>query len=57
MDYSDGTRVSPYGSFQDYTKINSYYRKTDENGNIKLVLDDHSIGDNYDYVAYYGTPT
>ena len=57
VDYSDGTRVSPYGSFQDYTKINSYYRKTDENGNIKQVLDDHSIGDNYDYVAYYGTPT
>ncbi|HAP18459.1 SusC/RagA family TonB-linked outer membrane protein [Butyricimonas virosa] len=55
VDYSDGARTSPYGSFQDYARINSYYRKTDENGNIKQVLDDHKVGDKY--IATYDTPT
>ena len=44
VDYSDGARTSPYGSFQDYAQINPYYRKTDENGNVKQVLDDHKVG-------------
>ena len=55
VDYSDGARTSPYGSFQDYAKINPYYRKTDENGNIKQVLDDHKVGDSY--IADYRTAT
>ena len=55
VDYSDGARTSPYGSFQDYAKINPYYRKTDDNGNIKQVLDDHRVGDTY--IADYKTPT
>ncbi len=55
VDYSDGARTSPYGSFQDYAQINPYYRKTDEHGNIKQVLDDHKVGDSY--IADYKTPT
>ncbi len=55
VDYSDGARTSPYGSFQDYAQINPYYRKTDENGNVKQVLDDHKVGDSY--IADYKTPT
>ncbi len=31
---------SPYGSFEQYVKMNPYYRKTDENGNILQVLDE-----------------
>jgi TonB-linked SusC/RagA family outer membrane protein len=30
---------SPYGSFEQYVKMNPYYRKTDENGNVLQVLD------------------
>ena len=55
VDYSDGARTSPYGSFQDYAQINPYYRKKDENGNVKQVLDDHKVGDKY--IADYDTPT
>ena len=55
VDYSDGARTSPYGSFQHYAQINPYYRKKDENGNVKQVLDDHKVGDKY--IADYDTPT
>lgn len=44
IDYSNGTRESPYGSFQDYATVNPYYRKTDENGNVKQMLDDGKVG-------------
>lgn len=30
---------SPYGSFSQYTKLNPYYRKTDENGRYTSLLD------------------
>lgn len=55
VDYSDGARTSPYGDFQDYAKVNPYYRKTDKNGNIRQVLDDNRTGDEFDdVVAHYG---
>lgn len=58
VDYSNGTRVSPYGDFQDYAQVNPYYRKTDSKGNVLQLLDDQRIGDNlWDVVANYGTPT
>lgn len=44
VDYSDGVRVSPYGGFQDYAVVNPYYRKTDEHGNIRQILDDYYVG-------------
>ncbi|WP_176554877.1 SusC/RagA family TonB-linked outer membrane protein [Butyricimonas sp. Marseille-P3923] len=44
VDYSDGARTSPYGSFQDYAQVNPYYRKRDEHGNVKQVLDDYYAG-------------
>lgn len=58
VDYSDGARTSPYGSFQEYARVNPYYRKTDSHGNIRQLLDDNRTGDGFgDVVAYYGTPT
>ena len=45
VDYSDGTRESPYGTFQDYAIVNPYYRKTDENGNIKEGVEELVMGD------------
>ena len=57
VDYSDGARTSPYGSFQDYAMVNPYYRKTDSHGNIKQLLDDNRTGDDFDdVVARYGEP-
>ena len=59
IDYSDGTRESPYGSFQDYATVNPYYRKTDENGNIKQVLDSGEVETDYTgggQVANYYSP-
>ena len=44
VDYSDGARTSPYGNFQDYAQVNPYYRKRDERGNVKQVLDDFYAG-------------
>lgn len=35
---------SPYGSFSQYTQLNPYYRKTDENGNYIRVLDRKFMG-------------
>lgn len=56
LDYSKGTRTSPYGSFQEYALLNPYYRPYDENGNTKKVLDDHKTGgDRYGYVGRYET--
>ncbi len=60
VDYSSGARVSPYGSFQEYTLINPYYRMTDANGNYKPVLDDHKTGTGSspdEYVGFYTNPT
>ena len=36
---------SPYGSFSQYTKLNPYYRKTDENGEPVKVLESFSYFD------------
>lgn len=52
VDYSDGTRESPYGTFQDYAIVNPYYRKTDENGNIKQVLDTGETNTDYNSSGY-----
>lgn len=54
VDYSDGTRESPYGTFQDYAIVNPYYRKTDENGNIKQVLDTGETNTDYNSSGYVG---
>lgn len=35
---------SPYGSFSQYTRLNPYYRKTDENGEYIRVLDQKFMG-------------
>lgn len=57
VDYSNGTRKSPYGDFQEYALVNPYYRKTDEHGNIRQVLDDQRTGDGFDdFVGYYSQP-
>ena len=34
---------SPYGSFSQYTKLNPYYRKTDENGRYTSLLDQKKL--------------
>lgn len=39
---SGGDRVSPYGSFTEYTLVNPYYRAYDEEGNIIKYLDGQS---------------
>lgn len=58
VSYSDGERTSPYGGFQEYATVNPYYRKTDQKGNIRQLLDDNRTSDDpYDFVAYYGAPT
>lgn len=58
LDYSKGSRTSPYGSFQEYALINPYYRAYDENGNIKKVLDDHRTSESgLDFVGYDSRPT
>ncbi len=58
VDYTTGTRTSPYGNFQEYATVNPYYRKWDEHGNIQQVLDDQKTGDDiFDVVANYFTPT
>ena len=54
VDYSTGVRESPYGKFQEYATVNPYYRKTDENGNIKQVLDDGKVGEGLSDFAYVG---
>ncbi len=35
---------TPYGSFSDYTRLNQYYTKTDENGNITKVIEEKPLG-------------
>lgn len=35
---------SPYGSFSQYTRLNPYYRKTDENGNYARVIETKKMG-------------
>lgn len=58
VDYSNGARTSPYGDFQEYALVNPYYRRTDDNGNIIQVLDDHKTNGKYSgLVGDYGTPT
>ncbi|MCL2560855.1 MAG: SusC/RagA family TonB-linked outer membrane protein [Rikenellaceae bacterium] len=38
VDHTNGTRLSPYGNFQEYADMNPYLRPRDENGNIPLIL-------------------
>lgn len=52
LDYSSGNRTSSYGSFEEYTLLNPYYRPYDENGNIVKVLDQNAL-----LIGYYGSPT
>ncbi|MEG2277647.1 MAG: SusC/RagA family TonB-linked outer membrane protein [Odoribacter sp.] len=35
---------TPYGSFSTYTKLNPYYRKTDENGNYTNIIEHKFMG-------------
>lgn len=39
VDYTKSDRTSPYGTFDDYTLLNPYYRIYDENGQIKQYLE------------------
>jgi len=60
LDYSVSDRTSPYGSFQEYTLLNPYYRIYDENGAISKVLDNHiysTSGGYPSYIGQYQTPT
>lgn len=59
IDYTVSDRTSPYGTFQEYTLINPYYRIYDENGVINKVLDNHIYStDGYpSYIGGYSTPT
>ena len=38
---------SPYGSFSDYTKLNPYYRLTDENGRYQQVIEIKPMSSGY----------
>lgn len=60
LDYTVGDRVSPYGTFKEYTLLNPYYRIYDENGAILKVLDNHIFTTDdgaTQYIGGYGTPT
>ncbi|MDO5664109.1 MAG: SusC/RagA family TonB-linked outer membrane protein [Bacteroidia bacterium] len=48
VDYNINDRTSPYGNFDEYTKLNPYWRVYDENGILKQYLD-------YQYM--YGSDT
>ena len=52
IDYSKGARTSPYGSFQEYTLLNPYYRPYDENGNIRKILDENDLS-----IGWYDSKT
>lgn len=42
---------SPYGSFTQYTRLNPYYRKTDENGNYVRLIERKKVGVGTDQVS------
>ena len=46
------SKISPYGEFSDYARLNPYWRPYDENGNILKKLGDPG---NYDYNSYTTT--
>ena len=48
---------SPYGTFSDFAKINSYWKPYDDDGNLLMTLDDRNYsneayGDNYSNKVY-----
>lgn len=47
VDYTISDRTSPYGTFDQYTKLNPYYRIRDEHGQIKQYLEESVLVDNF----------
>ena len=44
---------SPYGSFEDYTKVNSYLKPYDDEGNLIQVLENYYLPERYGYIFQY----
>lgn len=54
---SNKSQNSPYGTFSDYAKINSYWKPYDDEGNLLMILDDRNYsneayGDTYSNTVY-----
>ena len=54
---SNQSQNSPYGTFSDYAKINSYWKPYDDEGNLLMILDDRNYsneayGDTYSNTVY-----
>ena len=51
VDYTTSDRTSPYGTFNQYAKLNPYYRIYDENGQISQYLERQVITDDGYYAS------
>lgn len=47
VDYTKSDRTSPYGTFDEYTLLNPYYRITDSNGQIKQYLEQSTVSSDH----------
>ncbi len=47
VDYTKSDRTSPYGTFDEYTLLNPYYRITDTNGQIKQYLEQSTVSSDH----------
>ena len=47
VDYTTSDRTSPYGTFDQYAKLNPYYRIRDEHGQITQYLEENIITDRF----------
>ena len=47
VDYTKSDRTSPYGTFDQYARLNPYYRIYDENGQISQYLEKTTTYDNF----------
>ena len=47
VDYTKSDRTSPYGTFDEYTLLNPYYRITDSNRQIKQYLEQSTVSSDH----------
>jgi len=47
VDYTKSDRTSPYGTFDEYTLLNPYYRIYDNNGQIKQYLEQAAVSSDH----------
>lgn len=47
VDYTKSDRTSPYGTFDEYTLLNPYYRIYDSNGQIKQYLEQSTVSSDH----------